>query len=83
MSGAARKLLVVKWMDHHSLSRWHDIDDGPDRKPLHVESVGWVTYEDDDYIWLSNSLTDHKVPDAIYTQAIMKCAIKDAFEVVF
>ena len=78
-----RKLMYVKWLDHFDNASWHRAD-AVDLTPWEVESIGWVTAENDDAIALSTGLIKRPVGDQSgYTMTILKATIVESYEVVF
>lgn len=76
-----RKLMVVTWQDHFDRSDWHSSDQ-ISLKPWTIQTVGWVTAEDDIAIALSTGIAE-KSDRFGYTMIILKATIVDSYEIVF
>lgn len=53
----AYKKMSILWKDHWTQSGWRKIDE-LDTKPVDIESIGYVVYEDDKVYIISSSVTE-------------------------
>ena len=70
-----KDIRVVKWKDHFTRARWHEpaavIKEYKTEEPLIVTTIGYYMGEDENYVYLSNGVTNHPIPDALATHGIL------------
>ncbi len=71
------KIVYLKWLDHCRYPGW--LDDDKSYPPMGVETIGFILSETDDYIVISNSLTDVDSANDPFT--IIKSCILEFHEV--
>lgn len=71
-----RKLVYVKWLDHHNLndSGWKDFDELVPHV-MEMESVGWVMCEDKNYLVLAAHMNEKHQTACGEIMIIKKCIL--------
>lgn len=71
-------LVIVYWLDAHSVDGWHNAEELAKLEPMEVRSVGWVVGQTNDILKLVTTVSpwEGKIKDACMSLTIPKGMIK-------
>jgi hypothetical protein len=60
MPAARHKLVLIEWVDSHSVEGWHRSD--PETEPLTIRSVGWLVHDGPAARTIAASISEEESP---------------------